>query len=206
MATHGYIKVEKEGKESSIIHAFHDGYTDNMLQDIVELPIFIYKFLKTNERNSYVLDMFTRNKEDRAKRGFDAVRALWNSTIPLDSIGETFQSWLTAFDPMMYINCKEDIKEGDINVKFSGSRLPSCIITAEDENEEESNFDDIVEKVNSLIYFEENKIKKLPVKESKNGILFSYHMDINLIVLDFIWQEIDPSIKRDKKLEEILNS
>jgi hypothetical protein len=205
MATHGYIRVEKENNETSIIHAFHDGYVDNMLKDLLELPTFIYKFLNTSEKNSYVLEMFRRDKEDRVKRGFDSIRALWSSTIPLKSIDETFESWLIASDPMMYIHSDEDVKEGDINIKFSDGRLPSCVISAQYANEEECDFDDIVEKVNKSIYLEENKIKKLPVKELKNGVMFSYHMNINLIVLDLIWQEIDPSINRDKKLQEILN-
>lgn len=56
------------------------------------------------------------------------------------------------------------------------------------------------------LHLEENKIKKLPVKESKNGILFSYMMDINLIVLDLSGKKLIQVLKRDKKLEEILNS
>jgi len=204
MATHGYIKVEKEGKDSVIIHAFHDGYTDNMLRDILEVPMFIVKFLKTSEKNSYVLNMFNRDKEETVKGGFDRLRRLWDSIIPLKSIDDTFSSWLIASDPMMYIHCDEDIKKGDINMKFTDKRLASCDISLNREYDDdvEAEYDDYVSIINKTIYLEDNKIKKI---KSESGE-FKYHMNINFIVLDYLWQEMDPSIKRDKRLEEILKT
>lgn len=202
MATHGYIRVENEGG-NSVLHAFHDGYTDNMLRDILELPSFIYNFLKTNERNSYKHEMITKNKEKKVKDGFDRIISLWSSLIPIGSIDIKFTSWMIAFDPLMYIHTNEVINGQNIYIKFSNGRLASCVVTIDGVDENSYNeYIGYIDKTNKSIYLDKNKIKKIP----SNKDVISFQMNINLIVLDYIWQELDPSINRDKRLDEILKT
>ncbi len=211
MATHGEIKVTRfsyNGElKSSFIHAFHDGYNHNMIRDIFLIPQFIFNFLKSDTRNSYIIEMFTRDKTRYTN--FDNLLRSWNSLIPISSIEHRFESFMVAFDPLMY---EVETNLRDIDHRFSGikidfdksgeeySRLPGCVIKLDDVDIEEDDiedFDGYIDNLNKLIYLEENKAKKI-------GKL-TYHMNINNIVADLVWQEVNPSVKRDKTISEILS-
>lgn len=208
MSTHGYIKI-KRGKDDcrvisseSVIHVTHDGYLKNMVPDLFNIPKYVFEFLKSNyesgERNYYILNNIMKYNKDKK---FEQLLDDWKSMIPIGSIEYTFESFVIAQDPLQYAMERENIHSANITVEFAKSkRLPGCIITINDADEEDE-LDMYMEEANKDIYLEENKIKRIP-DETKNT--YKYHMNVNHIVIDMIWQEMDLSVSRDKKLNTIL--
>jgi hypothetical protein len=111
MATHGYIKVLRKDynqkEESTILHAFHDGYMDNMFRDIVNLPKWVYNYLKNEKSKShYIYNMYVGDGGESYKKQYkdDVDRMIrgWDSMIPLSSVEYTFETFMIAQDPLMY--------------------------------------------------------------------------------------------------------
>lgn len=198
MATHGFIKIERESS-SSTIQAIHDGYLNNLLSDLFHVPYFTYSLLKEKgNRNSYRYSMFEGYNNDSRFNNFEDILSMWHSIIPLHDFSYTYENMLIAFDPLMYLKKNNEVTDYDVIVKFDDKRLPSCIIEIVKYYDlTDGAFDIFMDKLNDLIYFDENKVKKLP-----NG---SYHMNPDKIVCDLVYQDISHQIKRAKKIDDIIS-
>jgi hypothetical protein len=93
-------------------------------------------------------------------------------------------------------------------VDFSGdsSRLPNCVIKIcfENDDDRESDIEELVEKVNNGIYHDRFQIRKIKRVVEDKQIIVEYVMNINAIVIDYIFQDISDAVKRDMKLNNVL--
>ncbi len=206
MATHGFIefKFEEETKQDrTLLHVVHDGYFDDMLEDILTIAFYITydlkkdfiiqeevpEFLKSDNRNKrrYLYEMYSDGKS----KNFEELRRRWETTIPLDDTRVTLPSYLIAKRPDKYQIEKEpfmlyggEIDKADIVVNFVNSRLNTLKITFNHkfDEDEERYYLDLINQINNYLTEDVAKIK---VINDGNLII----MNVDYMIVDLFYNK-----------------
>jgi hypothetical protein len=206
MATHGFIefKFEEETRQDrTLVHAVHDGYFDDMLEDILTIAFYIAydlkkesiiqeevpQFLKSDNRNKrrYLYEMYS---DDNAK-SFEQLGRRWESSIPLDDTRITLPSYLIAKRPDKYQIEKEPfnlyggvVDKADIVVNFVNRRLNTLKITFNHEFDEddEKYYLELINQINNYLTEDKAKIKVL-----NDGNLII--MNVDLMIVDLFYHK-----------------
>lgn len=190
MATHGFIDLRTNGeevKDRTLIHACHDGYVSNMIEDLITLPYYmahnlkketyldesiVPDFLKGSNYNHrhYIYKMFGEGEF----KSYEQLLSRWSSTIPLDDTRYSIASYLIGLRPDMYEIAAEPfilyghaVTDADINIVFDDNRLNSAIIKLDYQLEDGHNWEEmehvvLIKNINELLLTEEDaKIKVL---------------------------------------------
>jgi hypothetical protein len=185
MATRGYftiISTEKDdvdpyiGKEDILVEAYHDGYFNDMLHDILNIPFSLGEKLALGEIKSYVLfylkDILNKNKS--FEENYNNIYGMQLTSGLVDSVWSSVYDLLQLTVPLKYNRINPGVTRYGHPMGFSNSffciehfcdnrRVDDVfIITIKKESLDEEGVYTISEMINELneyIKLEENKIR-----------------------------------------------
>jgi hypothetical protein len=222
MATRGYFTLKSQeddindpyiGNTDRLIEAYHDGYFDTMLTNVLQSPIFMAQKMANDEITPYRIEMIKRYVlKDMRKPSFREVHEelLEHNKFSgiLDTCWDSIGYFLQITEPMMYNQIDVGVTRYghpvdhecsffDVSHKNAHARNKDTVeIKIHDLYDEEQineEVERIIEKLNKYLTLNENKFK---FDKENRTITFSFSKIFVDVLSNILWEN---ELKRRKE-------
>ena len=184
MATRGYftiVSTEKNdsdpyiGKEDILVEAYHDGYFQDMLNDILNIPFSVGEKIAKGEIKKYFLRFLEQSLENKKtfEEKYNEICNMQSSSGIVDNVWSSIYDLLQLTEPLKYNRITPGVTRYGYPTSFESSFFnlehidcdkrigDKIIISIKKELDEEDVYilNEHIEKFNDSIELEKNKIR-----------------------------------------------
>ncbi len=227
MAVHGFIEFNFENApqgDRTLVHAVHDGDVNEMIPDLITLPVFlafqikngtsreedIPEFMKPLKERTYLYSMYSKKYATPSyKKMFD----LWTCSFPLYDTRVSLPSYLISKRPDRYVVVNEPFKlysegnvveEADIKMSFTCDK-PNDVTISFDCNEDNlKRHLELIKQVNKYVKEKNAKIKIL--EKGKKIVMNIDKMVVAILFHQLFKNEKDQAITKEVVTHKSKNS